>query len=65
MRTWQEFGGAAAQLGVNLVALLLGGLARLYVQRRIHAIRRRRHLLDESREVAGLLVGMSNAHVSD
>jgi hypothetical protein len=56
MRTWQEFG---------VVALLLGGLARLYVQRRIHAIRRRRHLLDESREVAGLLVGMSNAHVSD
>jgi uncharacterized hydrophobic protein (TIGR00271 family) len=54
---WAELGGAAEQLGLNLVALLLGGLARLYVQRRIYAVRRRRHLLAEPRKAAGLHVG--------
>ena len=41
---WAEVGGAAAQLGVNLVALVLGGLARLAVQRRVYEIRLKRHL---------------------
>ena len=40
---WSEVGGAAAQLGVNLVALVLGGVARLSVQRRVYAVRLRRH----------------------
>jgi uncharacterized hydrophobic protein (TIGR00271 family) len=41
---WAEVGGAAAQLGVNLVALVLGGLARLAVQRRAYEVRLKRHL---------------------
>jgi hypothetical protein len=40
---WAEVGGAAAQLGVNLVALVLGGLARLSVQRRAYEVRLKRH----------------------
>ena len=40
---WAEVGGAAAQLGVNLVALILGGLARLAVQRRAYEVRLERH----------------------
>ena len=40
---WAEVGGAAAQLGVNLVALVLGGLARLGVQRRAYEVRLKRH----------------------
>ena len=41
---WAELGGAAAQLGVNLVALVLGGLARLTAQRRAYESRLKRHL---------------------
>jgi uncharacterized hydrophobic protein (TIGR00271 family) len=51
---WSEFGGAAAQLGLNLVALVLGGVARLYVQHRVYEIRRRKHLLAAARQAAGL-----------
>ena len=40
---WGEVGGAAAQLGVNLAALVLGGLARLAVQRRAYEVRLERH----------------------
>ena len=40
---WAEVGGAAAQLGVNLVALILGGLALLAVQRRAYEVRLERH----------------------
>ena len=40
---WAEVGGAAAQLGVNLLALVLGGLARLSVQRRVYEVRLKRH----------------------
>ena len=40
---WAEVGGAAAQLGVNLVALVLGGVARLAVQRRVYEVRLKRH----------------------
>jgi uncharacterized hydrophobic protein (TIGR00271 family) len=54
---WSELAGAATQLGVNLVALVLGGVARLYVQRRVYAVRRRRHLHDETRQAAGLPTG--------
>jgi uncharacterized hydrophobic protein (TIGR00271 family) len=41
---WDELAGASTQLSLNLVALVLGGVARLYVQRRVFEIRRRRHL---------------------
>lgn len=45
-----EVGGAAAQLGLNLVALVLGGLARLAVQRRRYDVRLKRHLSDSAPE---------------
>jgi uncharacterized hydrophobic protein (TIGR00271 family) len=51
---WSEFGGAAAQLGLNVVALCLGGIARLYVQRRVYLMRLRRHMATSAREAAGL-----------
>jgi uncharacterized hydrophobic protein (TIGR00271 family) len=54
---WSEVGGATAQLGLNLVALVLGGVARLYVQHRVYEVRRRRHLLHEARQAAGLPTG--------
>ena len=46
----EEVRGAAAQLGLNLVALVLGGLARLAVQRRRYDIRLKRHLSDSAPE---------------
>jgi uncharacterized hydrophobic protein (TIGR00271 family) len=54
---WSEVAGASAQLGVNLVALVLGGVARLYVQHRVYVVRRKRHLRHEARQVAGLPIG--------
>lgn len=41
--SWAEVRGAAAQLGVNLVGILLGGVARLYVQHRVWLVRRDRY----------------------
>jgi uncharacterized hydrophobic protein (TIGR00271 family) len=54
-----EFGGALAQLLLNLSALFLAGIVTLYVQRRLYLVRRRRHLRDPAREAAGLPRGRS------
>jgi uncharacterized hydrophobic protein (TIGR00271 family) len=54
-----EMTGALTQLGLNLSAICLAGIATLYVQRLLYVRRRRRHLQDESREVAGLPMGYS------
>jgi uncharacterized hydrophobic protein (TIGR00271 family) len=40
---WDTFGGSAAQLAVNLVAILLAGTLTLYIQRLLYLRRRRRH----------------------
>jgi uncharacterized hydrophobic protein (TIGR00271 family) len=56
---WTEWRGAIAQLAVNLLAIMLGGLATLFVQRRLYRRRRVRHLQDPSREAAGLPRGHS------
>jgi hypothetical protein len=56
---WSEAGGAAAQLAVNLGAILLAGLVTLFVQRRWYVSRRRRHLKDPARKAAGLPLGRS------
>jgi uncharacterized hydrophobic protein (TIGR00271 family) len=56
---WGEFGGALAQLAINLGAIVLAGVTTLFLQRRYYVARRRRHFLDESREVAGLPIGHS------
>ena len=56
---WGEAGGAAAQLGINLFAIVLAGVLTLYIQRRYYVARRRRHLRDPHRAAAGLPVGQS------
>lgn len=56
---WSEFGGAIAQLAVNLPAIFLGGIGTLYLQRRLYQRRRRLHLSDEARGAAGLPIGHS------
>ena len=56
---WNEAGGAAAQLAINLTAIVLAGVLTLFVQRRYYLARRRRHLQDPSRAAAGLPVGHS------
>ena len=56
---WGEFGGAASQLALNLSAIMLAGVATLYVQRRYYLARRRRHLRDPARRAAGLPLGRS------
>ena len=56
---WSEWRGAMAQLAVNLSAILLAGVATLFVQRKIYQRRRRSHLRDGSRAAGGLPVGHS------
>ena len=56
---WGEAGGAASQLGLNLVAIVLAGVATLYVQRRWYVHRRVEHLADPARAAAGLPLGRS------
>jgi uncharacterized hydrophobic protein (TIGR00271 family) len=56
---WGEAGGAAAQLGINLTAIVLAGVLTLFVQRRYYVRRRLEHLSDPSRAAAGLPVGRS------
>jgi uncharacterized hydrophobic protein (TIGR00271 family) len=55
----EEVWGAAAQLAINLGAIVTAGVAVLYLQRRLYVRRRRAHLDDASREAAGLPLGRS------
>jgi uncharacterized hydrophobic protein (TIGR00271 family) len=43
---WSEFGGSVLQLTVNLVAIVLAGVATLETQRALYRRRRRRHLAE-------------------
>jgi uncharacterized hydrophobic protein (TIGR00271 family) len=56
---WDEWLGAMEQLSLNLTAIVLAGVATLYVQRTLYARRRRAHLHEEAREIAGLPIGRS------
>ncbi|MDQ4049464.1 MAG: DUF389 domain-containing protein [Actinomycetota bacterium] len=56
---WREAIGAAAQLGLNLTAIVLAGVVTLYLQRRDYLSRRQRHLRDPIRGAAGLPIGRS------
>jgi uncharacterized hydrophobic protein (TIGR00271 family) len=56
---WTEFGGAVAQLSINLPSILLAGITTLYVQRRFYLARKRKHYYAEAREAAGLPLGES------
>ncbi len=40
-RDWNELGGAAFQLSINLVAIVLAGVTRLGIQRALYVRRRR------------------------
>ena len=51
---WADWRGAMAQLIVNLIGIVLAGVVTLCVQRRLYERRRRRHLDDGARAVAGL-----------
>jgi uncharacterized hydrophobic protein (TIGR00271 family) len=56
---WDRASGAAAQLGINLSAIVLAGVVTLYIQRRYYVARRRKHLMDPARRAAGLPLGRS------
>jgi uncharacterized hydrophobic protein (TIGR00271 family) len=56
---WNEAGGAATQLAINLTAVVLAGVLTMFIQRRYYVMRRRRHLQDPRRAAAGLPVGRS------
>jgi uncharacterized hydrophobic protein (TIGR00271 family) len=51
---WADWRGAIAQLTINLTGIVLAGVGTLFVERRLFKRRRRRHLADGSRAVAGL-----------
>ena len=61
---WGEAGGAALQLGLNLVAIVLAGVVTLFLQRRWYVSRRRKHLHDPVREAAGLPLGRRRSRSS-
>jgi uncharacterized hydrophobic protein (TIGR00271 family) len=54
-----EWLGAQQQLAVNLAMITLAGVVTLFIQRKLYQRRRRAHLHDEARELAGLPVGRS------
>jgi uncharacterized hydrophobic protein (TIGR00271 family) len=62
---WSTMSGAALQLVVNLTGIVIAGIATLYIQRLMYVRRRRKHLHDESRKIAGLPVGQSRRHRVD
>jgi uncharacterized hydrophobic protein (TIGR00271 family) len=51
---WDDWVGAMTQLTVNLSAIVIAGVATLYVERVLFERRRHRHLADGSRAAAGL-----------
>jgi uncharacterized hydrophobic protein (TIGR00271 family) len=51
---WADWRGAMTQLAVNLTAIVLSGIGTLFVERVLFERRRRRHLVDGSRALAGL-----------
>ena len=56
---WTQALGAAGQLALNLVAILLACMGTLLVQRRLYVRRRVSHLRAGAREAAGLPLGRS------
>ncbi len=56
---WGVWRGAMEQLGLNLSAIVIAGVATLYLERLLYMRRRRAHLHAEARAVAGLPMGRS------
>jgi hypothetical protein len=54
-----EASGAAAQLAINLGAIVLAGMLTLYLQRLLYVRRRAQHLRDPARREADLPLGQS------
>ena len=61
---WEEAGGAALQLGLNLVAIVLAGVTTLFLQRRWYVRTRQKHLHEPMREAAGLPLGRRRSRSS-
>lgn len=59
---WNTMIGAAEQLAINLSGIVAAGVFTLYLQRLLYVRRRRRHLADGTRKIAGLPVGRSRRH---
>jgi uncharacterized hydrophobic protein (TIGR00271 family) len=55
----EEWVGAMEQLALNLVAIVIAGIATLFIQRKLYQRRRQAHLHHQAREAAGLPVGES------
>jgi uncharacterized hydrophobic protein (TIGR00271 family) len=51
---WSAAWGACQQLAINLAAIVLSGVATLFVQRRYYLARKRRHMAAQGRAQAGL-----------
>jgi uncharacterized hydrophobic protein (TIGR00271 family) len=51
---WDDWRGAMTQLSINLIGIVVAGIATLYVERRLFERRRSRHLADGTRAAAGL-----------
>ena len=58
---FDEWLGAAGQLTLNVVLILLAGIATLYLQRRLYIRRRKEHLTAGYRQAAGLPLGKSRS----
>ena len=55
----EEWVGAMEQLALNLSAIVLAGVATLFIQRRLYIRRRQEHLHHSARQAAGLPLGHS------
>jgi hypothetical protein len=56
---WDVWLGSMEQLALNLSAIVIAGIGTLYVQRLVYVKRRRAHLDDQARQLAGLPLGHS------
>jgi uncharacterized hydrophobic protein (TIGR00271 family) len=56
---WPAWRGSVEQLAINVASIIAAGVLTLWIQRLLYQRRRRRHLHDPSRALAGLPVGRS------
>jgi uncharacterized hydrophobic protein (TIGR00271 family) len=56
---WSAWRGSVEQLAINVASIIAAGVLTLWIQRLLYRRRRRRHLHDPSRALAGLPIGRS------
>jgi uncharacterized hydrophobic protein (TIGR00271 family) len=56
---WSAWRGSIEQLAINVASIIAAGILTLWIQRRLYQRRRRRHLRDPARALAGLPLGRS------